>query len=129
MNDVLFEFLGQFVQAYLDDILIYSKTLKDYKVYIAKVLQKLREAGLQVDIIKYKFYIQETRFLGLIVSTTGLKIDPKKISIILDWPNPTNLKEVQGFVGFCNFYRRFIKSFSKIVKLLIYFTKKEVLFI
>ena len=129
INDTLFEFLNDFCQAYLDDILIYSKTKKEHTEHVRKVLQKLREAGLQVDITKCEFSVQETTFLGLRVSTEGLKMDSNKVQAIIDWTTPSNLKEVQAFVGFCNFYRRFIKDFSKIVKPLVALTKKECPFI
>ena len=125
MNDNLFEYLNDFCQAYLDDILIYSKTKKEHQEHVRKVLLRLREAGLQVDIDKCEFHVQETKFLGLLVSTTGLKMDPDKVAAVTAWEVPTCLKEVQSFVGFCNFYRRFIKDFSKTVKPLVALTKKD----
>ena len=76
MNNILLPFLNDFVQAYLDDIIIYSKTRKEHTQHVRTVLQKLREAGLQVDIKKSEFYVQETTFLSLLVSTEGLKMDP-----------------------------------------------------
>ena len=84
INNVLFEYLNEFTQAYIDDILIYSKILKEYKAYIRKVLAKLRAAGLYVDIEKCEFYVQETTFLNIIVSTEGLKMDPRKVRTIID---------------------------------------------
>ncbi len=108
INDTLFDFLHRFVQAYLNDVLIYSKTLKEHRSHIRQVLQRLREAGLQADIDKCEFHIQETKFLDLIVSTEGIRIDPQKVRTILDWPQPTSLRYVRSFLGFCNFYRRFI---------------------
>ena len=116
MNDTMFDFLNDFCQVYLDDILIYSKTKKAHRKHVRKILLKLREAGLQVDIEKCEFHVQETKFLGLIVSTEGLRMDPKKVDVVDNWPTPTNLKDVQHFVGFCNFYRRFIRNFSKTMK-------------
>ena len=116
INDVLFEYLYKFYQAYLDDILIYSKTLKEHRNHVRAVLQKLREAGLQVDIVKCEFHVQETLFLGLLMSTEGLKIHPGKIQIIQDWGTPRNVTDVQSFIDFCNFYKRFIRNFSKIAR-------------
>ena len=72
INDTLFDFLHRFVQAYLDNILIYSKTLQDYRSHVRQVLQRLREAGLQVNIDKCEFHVQETKFLSLIVSTEDI---------------------------------------------------------
>jgi len=128
MNDVLFDYLHQFCQAYLDDIIIYSKTLKEHKRHVRLVLHRLREAGLQVDINKCEFHVQETSFLGLLLSIEGLKMDPRKVQAVVEWPTSTNLTQVQFFVDFCNFYRRFIKDFSKIVRSLVRLTQKEVIF-
>ena len=79
INDIFFEYLNDFCAVYLDDILIYSKTLKEYKEQVNKVLDKLIKAGVQVDIKKSKFYVQETAFLGVIVSINSVRMDPKKI--------------------------------------------------
>ena len=125
INDVLFEYLHDFCQAYLDDILIYSKTLKEHRQHVRAVLQKLRDAGLQVDIHKCEFHVQETVFLGLLVSTEGLRMDPSKVQVIQDWAIPQNLTDVQSFIGFCNFYRRFIKGFSKLVRPMVNLTRKD----
>lgn len=129
INDILFDFLNEFCQAYLDDILIYSKTKKEHQTHVKQVLERLREAGLQVDIHECEFDVEETVFLGVIISGEGLRMDPKKIECILNWKTPTNLKEVQGFVGFANFYRRFIHEFSKIVRALVNLTKKDTPFV
>ena len=74
---------------------------------------------------KYYFYIKEVVFLGYIVTTTGLAIDPKKVEAILEWLAPTDVKEVQSFLGFVNFYRRFIKDYSRIAGLLTELTHKD----
>ena len=129
MNDVLFDFLNRFVQCYLDNILIYSRSLKEHQQHIALVLAKLREAGLQVDIKKCEFHVQRTKFLGLILTTSGLEMDPNKIEAVTNWPELTHLKELQRFVGFCNYYRRFIYRFSYLARLLSELTRKDKLFI
>jgi len=84
MNDVLFDYLHQFCQAYLDDIIIYSKTLKEHKRHVRLVLHRLREAGLQMDINKCKFHVQETSFLELLLFTEGLKMDPRKVQAVVE---------------------------------------------
>jgi Reverse transcriptase (RNA-dependent DNA polymerase) len=84
INDVLFEYLHDFCQAYLDDILIYSKTLKEHKQHVRAVLQRLRDTGLQIDIHKCEFHVQETTFLDLLISTEGLRMDPSKMHVIQD---------------------------------------------
>ena len=125
INDTLFDLLHRFVQAYLDNIFIYSKTIQDHRSHVCQVLLRLREAGLQADIDKCEFHVQETKFLGLIVSTEGIQMDPQKVSTILDWARPTSLRHVRSFLGFCNFYRRFIRDFSKLAKPLTGLTKKD----
>lgn len=89
------------------------------------MLDCLRKAGLQVDIKKCVFDVEETVFLGVIVSGKGLRMDPQKIEAIVNWAKPTNLTETQAYVGFANFYRRFIRDFSKISKPLVQLTKKD----
>lgn len=93
INDVLWEHLEDFCQAYLDDILIYSRTGSEHRKHVRWVLEQLRNAGLQVDINKCEFDVQETVFLGVIVSGKGLRMDPKKMEAIAKWATPTNLTE------------------------------------
>jgi hypothetical protein len=82
------------------------------------MLSKLRAAGLQVDIRKSEFSTTETRFLGYILSTSGITVDSAKVAAVANWESSTKVKELQAFLGFCNFYRRFISDFSRIAKLL-----------
>ena len=111
--------------AYLDDILIYSSNFQEHKKHMRLMLAKLRELSIQADINKCKFYVTETKYLGLIISTNGIKIDPAKIKTIWNWSTPTCVKDVQAFIGFCNFYRRFVLNFSKVARLLNALTKKD----
>jgi len=128
INDTLQEHLDIFCTAYLDDILIYSENEAEHEEHVKKILEKLRAAGLQIDITKCDFHVQKVSYLGLIVTTEGIQMDPKKVSAIVDWPELRNLKDVQSLLGFANFYRRFIYGFSKIVGPLIALTKKGVEF-
>ena len=105
INDLLWEYLNEFCTAYLDDILIYSTSMKKHRQHVRKVLTKLREAGIPADVDKCEFYVTETKYLGLIVSTEGIKIDPSKVDAIKWWDTPTCVREVRSFIGFCNFYR------------------------
>ena len=86
INNVLFDYLNDFCTAYVDDILIYSEDLLEHDAQVKKVLQRLKEAGLQVDIKKSKFSVQSTKFLGFIVSTEGIAMDPEKVVIVKNWP-------------------------------------------
>ena len=83
MNDTLLPYLNDFVQAYLNDIIIYSKTWKEHTQHVHIILAKLHEAGLQVNIKKSEFFVQKTTFLDLLMSTEELKMDSKKIEVIL----------------------------------------------
>jgi len=128
MNDVLFDYLHQFCQIYLDDIIIYSKTLKKHKKHVWLVLHRLREIDLQMNINKCKFHVQEISFLKLLLFIERLKMNSRKIQAVVEWSTFTNLTQMQFFIDFCNFYRRFIKNFSKIVWSMIQLTQKEMIF-
>ncbi len=129
MNDILWDFLNDFCQVYLDDILIYSKTRKKHRDHVKLVLSRLREAELQIDIRKCEFNVEETVFLEVIVSELDLRMNLSKVTVIVSWITSTNLKEIQNFVRFVNFYRRFIKNFSKLVKSFTQLTRKNTSFV
>jgi len=129
MNDVLWDFLNDFCQVYLDDILIYSKTRKKHRDHVKLVLSRLREAELQIDIRKCEFDVEETVFLEVIVSELDLRMNLSKVTVIVSWITLINLKEIQSFVKFVNFYRRFIKNFSKLVKPFTQLTRKNTPFV
>ncbi len=128
MNDVLFEYLHQFCQIYLDDIIIYSKILKKHKRHVQLILNRLREADLQIDINKCEFHVQKIIFLRLLMSIEKLKMNSRKVQAVVDWSTLNNLTQIQFFIDFCNFYRRFIKNFSKIVRSMIQLTQKKIIF-
>ncbi len=129
MNDVLWNFLNDFCQVYLDDILIYSKTQREHKQHVKMILAYLREADLQVNIRKCEFNVEETIFLEVIVSEQDLRMNFIKVKVIVNWVTLINLKEVQSFVKFVNFYRCFIKNFLKLVKSFTQLTRKDTLFV
>ncbi len=129
MNDVLWNFLNDFCQVYLDDILIYSKMRKKHKYHVKLVLNRLREAELQMNIRKCKFNVEETVFLEVIISELHLRMNSSKVTVIVSWITSINLKEIQSFVRFVNFYRQFIKNFSKLVKSFTQLTRKNMFFV
>ncbi len=128
LNDVLFEYLHQFCQIYLDDIIIYSKILKKHKRHVWLILHRLRKIDLQMNINKCKFHVQEIIFLKLLIFIERLKMNSWKIQTIIEWSIFINLTQIQFFIDFCNFYQRFIKNFSKIVCLMIQLTQKKIIF-
>ena len=136
LNDVLDnDILDIFVTAYVDDILIFSKTLPEHRKHVKTVLGWIQAAGLQLDIDKCEFEVQETKYLGLIFQAATLegrpgcvKMDPAKTHAIDTWESPKSTKNVQSFLRSANFYRRFIKDFARLASLLTVFTRKDQLF-
>jgi hypothetical protein len=125
MNHTLIDYLDVFCTAYLDDILIYSDDPLEHSEHVRKVLLRLRKAGLQADIKKCEFNVTRTKYLGFIISTGGIEVDPEKVEAICNWKYPTTIKGVQSFLGFCNFYRRFIRDYGKIAAPLTQLTRKD----
>lgn len=112
MNDVLRPFLDSFVIVYLDDILIFSKTPEEHLEHVNKVLTALKKARLFAGLDKCAFAMKEVTFLGHIVSGDGIKMDPKKVEAVREWPAPRNVTEVRSFLGLTGFYRRFIHHYA-----------------
>ncbi len=128
INNVLFDCLHKFCQTYLNDILIYSKILKEHRTHVKEVLEKLREVNLQVNIDKYEFKIQEILFLKLLIFINELQMNSRKVDVIQSWKVSQSLTHMQIFIDFCNFYWRFIKNFSKIAQLMIKLIQKDYFF-
>ena len=104
-------------------MLIYSTREEDYADHVLQVLRRLHKHGLQVDIDKCEFNTTKVKYLGMIVTTNGIEMDTEKVETIQKWEAPSSVKDVQAFLGFANFYRRFIPEFSKKVKPLNELTK------
>jgi hypothetical protein len=116
VNWVLRDVLDDFCSAYLDDIIIYSKNRKQHRKHVRTVLQQLRDAGLQCDIDKCEFEVESTKYLGFIIEAgKGVRMDPEKVKAIQEWQAPTTVKGVRSFLGFANFYRRFVEHLSDVV--------------
>ncbi|KAI2655942.1 Transposon Tf2-8 polyprotein [Labeo rohita] len=114
MNEVFREFLHQFVVVYVDDILIYSRNQAEHRQHVQQVLQKLRQHSLFLKLEKCEFHRPSVQFLGYNISAEGVQMDQGKVDAIQKWPLPTSVKELQRFLGFTNFYRRFIMDYSTI---------------
>lgn len=125
INNVLRKYLDDFVVVYLDDILIFSKTLNEHKKHVHLVLDELDKADTRASPDKCEFHKQKVEFLGHILLPNEIRMDPAKIKSILEWPIPKTVKEVQSFLGFGNYYRRFIKGYSQIVAALTRLTRKD----
>ncbi|GAA5865997.1 hypothetical protein JCM1840_003369 [Sporobolomyces johnsonii] len=125
LNDTFRPFLDSFVIVYLDDILVYSRTQEEHDRHVRQVLETMRTAKLYAKAEKCSFEEGSTEYLGFIVDVDGVRMDPKKIETVQSWPLPTNIREVQSFLGFCNFYRRFIRNYSTIAAPLTRLTRRD----
>jgi hypothetical protein len=115
MNQVLKHFIGNFVVVYFDDILIYSRNLGNHMDHVRKVLEVLRENKLFINLKKCTFMMDQSLFLGFVVSADGIRVDEEKVRVIQEWPTPKTMGEVRSFHGLATFYRRFVWNFSSIV--------------
>jgi hypothetical protein len=111
---------------YLDNILIYTKTTKEHREITRKVLRRLEENDLYLRPAKCEFECTEVKYLGMLIQENHVSMDPAKLQPVTDWPAPKNLKDVRRFLGFANFYCRFIKGFAHIARPLNDLTKKDV---
>ena len=128
INDVLRDFLDHFIYVCLDDILIYSPDLDTHSEHVNRVLKRLLENQLYVKTEKSAFHADTTCFLGFIVAPGRVQMDPAKVSAVAEWPTPESCKKVQQFLGFANFYKGFIRSFSAIAAPLHALTSTQVQF-
>lgn len=128
INDVFHKHIDKFVIVYLDDILVYSRNLDDHRKHVLQVLKLLRDFNLFAKASKCTFHQPSVEYLGYIVGASGISMDESKVTSILEWPKPTSVKGVQSFLGFANFYRRFIRDYSKIVTPMTSLTKKDLPF-
>jgi len=128
LNDIFSDMLGVTVVIYLDDILIFSENEDLHKQHVKAVLERLRQHQLFVNPSKCSFHLSEVDFLGMIVSADGIKMDPAKVEAVANWPAPASVKDIQMFLGFANFYRRFVLGFSDVAKPLTSLTRKTVPF-
>ncbi|GKG22637.1 putative reverse transcriptase domain-containing protein, partial [Tanacetum coccineum] len=101
---------------FIDDILIYSKNKKEHKEHLKAILELLKKDELCAKFSKCEFWIPKVQFLGHVIDSQGIHVDPAKIESIKDWESPKTPTEIRHFLGFAGYYRRFIKGFSKIAK-------------
>jgi len=123
INSVLGEHLDEFVMAYFNNIIIYLNSEKEYKKYVKWVLQRLYDEEILIVIKKCEFHITKTDFIGFIIKLRHINIDLKKIKAIVNWQDLENVTGLRLFLGFCNYYRRFIikwldktEPFTRIIK-------------
>ena len=113
------------VSVYIDDIIIHTKTLEEHRRITKEVLEILQANKLYIKLEKCEIEREKIEYLGVVVSKGKVEMDPVKTEALTSWPTPKKLKELQSFLGLCNFYRQFIKDYSKITKPLNQLTGKE----
>jgi hypothetical protein len=128
MNEVLRSFIGKFVLVYIDDILIYNKSLDEHIEHLRAVFGVIREARLFANLEKCTFCTDRVAFLGYVVTPQGIEVDEAKIETIKSWLIPTTLTQLWSFLGIAGFYRRFMRDFSTIAAPLNDLMKKGVPF-
>jgi Reverse transcriptase (RNA-dependent DNA polymerase)/RNase H-like domain found in reverse transcriptase len=125
MNTVLSPFLDRFVLVYIDDILIYSKTLEEHLQHLRLVLQALRDNKFYCKTSKCRFCTSQVAYLGHIISSEGVQMDPEKITAIVSWPTPKCLTELRSFLGLVQYYDNFIAHFAEVAFPLTQLFKKD----
>nr|XP_043616078.1 uncharacterized protein LOC122587997 [Erigeron canadensis] len=125
MNKIFRPYLRKFVLVFFDDILVYSKTLEEHKKHLIIIFSCLREHQLYANKKKCAFAQQRIKYLGHVVSNDGVSADPSKISAMLEWPLPKNLKKLRGFLGLTGYYRKFVAGYGKIALALTDKLKKD----
>ncbi len=125
INGVLRPYLDITVIVYLDDVLVFLRNPSQHEKHVREVLKALLKAGLYAKLSKYRFSVIHIFFLGFILTDEGVEMEEDHIFTILNWPESESVYEVQSFLGFANFYRRFVKGFSRISHPITDMTKKE----
>ncbi|GJX80033.1 putative reverse transcriptase domain-containing protein [Tanacetum coccineum] len=128
MNRVCKPYLDKFVIVFIDDILIYSKDEKEHEEHLKAILGLLKEEKLYAKFSKCEFWIPKVQFLGHVIDSRGIHVDPAKIESIKDWASPKTPTEIRQFLGLAGYYRRFIEGFSKIAKSMTKLTQKGIKF-
>ena len=116
MNSCLGDLQNKFCLLYIDDIVIYSKTVEEHLQHLTMVFDRLRKAGLKLKPSKCEFFQQSLEYLGHVVSADGVQTNPKKIAAVQKWPRPSTIAELRSFLGFTGYYRRFIQNYSQMAR-------------
>ncbi|GJW87981.1 putative reverse transcriptase domain-containing protein, partial [Tanacetum coccineum] len=128
MNRVCKPYLDKFVIVFIDDILIYSKDEREHEEHLKAILELLKKEKLYAKFSKCEFWIPKVQFLGHVIDSRGIHVDPAKIESIKDWASPKTPTEIRQFLGLAGYYRRFIEGFSKIAKSMTKLTQKGIKF-
>ena len=126
MNNILRDLIDtRDVAAFMDNVLIGIENEKKHNEIVEEVLRRMEENNLYIKPEKYVWKVKEINFLELVIEVKGIKIQKEKVVGVLEWPRPKTVKEVQKFLGLANYYRKFVKDFAKLAKLLHKLVRKD----
>ena len=123
INEILRDYLNDFCTIYLNDILIYNNNKKKHTIHVRKIFNKLYVVDFYLNINKCEFYVNEIKYFEFIIIIENVKMNSKKINAIFDWKTFQNIKNVQIFLNFVNFYKKFIIKYLKLIQFLIVLIK------
>ncbi|KAJ4818476.1 polyprotein [Rhynchospora pubera] len=129
MNRVFREYLDSFVVVFIDDILVYSRSFDEHAEHLRIVLSQLREHQLFAKFSKCEFWLEKVAFLGHVISSAGLAVDPSKVQAVTEWSQPRTITEIRSFLGLAGYYRRFVSGFSSLARPLTQLLHKDVPFV
>ena len=128
MNTVFYTYLDKFIIVFVDDILVYSNNEEDHVKHLSIALQVLRENQLFAKLSQCDFWLKEVNFLGHIILKARVAVDPSKVEVVTDWPQPKSVTDIRCFLGLAGYYRKFIKDFSLVASPMTKLTRKGVKF-
>ncbi|KAL0539664.1 hypothetical protein IC582_023880 [Cucumis melo] len=129
MNRVFKDFIDTFFIVFIDEILIYSKTEAEHEEHLHQVLETLRANKLYAKFSKCELWLKKVTFLGHVVSSEGVSVDPAKIKAVTSWPRPSTVSEIRSFLGLADYYKRFVEDFSRIASPLTQLTRNGTPFV
>lgn len=125
MNTIFFDLLDRGVLVYLDDVLVYSRTIDEHIELLDHVFSLFHLHKLYLKESKCSLFMERVNFLGHVVSAKGIELESGKVEVVQKWPTPTTVTHIQQFLGLCNYYRRFIVRFSEVAGPLTLLTRKD----
>jgi len=127
MNKVLRDLINkEKVAAFVDDMLVETKIEEGHDEIVDEILKRLEENDLYIKPEKCMWKVKRIGFLGIVIGPNGIEMKKKKVDGVLSWPEPKNVKDIRNFLGLANYYRRFIKDFAQVARLMNMLTRKDV---
>jgi len=127
MNEILRDLVNEGkVTAFVDDVLVETEIEEEHDEIVEEVLRRLEENNLYIKPEKCMWKVRKIGFLGVVIGPNGIEIEKKKVDGVLSWPKPKNVKDVRKFLGLANYYRRFIKDFTQVARLINVLTRKDI---